>query len=239
MAEKLSEYIIPIGVLLLGYSIMSNLGLISKIGEKPATISTNISPECPRGQKYNTEIWRDCDPGYQGQRTSWIPFSPQECVCLGKIPETTVIHEIPATPAPGTPIQPAEPGILGSISDLISGLGSDIFGLLSPGDFSAAPGGGGGGGARTGGGGDTGLLPLPISPPISDYSPGGGFGAGGGFGGGGGGARSGGGGSGDFFSTYTPTFPTPSATPSATPSPVIMPGSGGSPTLHERMGVIS
>lgn len=116
--EKLSEYIIPIGVLILGYSVMSNLGLISAGPTTPKAVSTNISPECPRGQKYNTEIWRDCDPGYAGERTSWLPFSPQSCVCLGKIPETTVTHETPATPTP------AAPGILGTISDFLFGGGS-------------------------------------------------------------------------------------------------------------------
>lgn len=105
MAEKLSEYIIPIGILVFGYSILSNLGLISKIGEKPAAISTNISPECPRGQKYNTEIWRDCDPGYVGERTSWLPFSPQSCICQGRIPGRTDQNP----PVPTTPITPLDP----------------------------------------------------------------------------------------------------------------------------------
>jgi len=115
--EKLSDYIIPIGVLILGYSVMSNLGLVGPT--TPKAVSTNISPECPRGQKYNTEIWRDCDPGYLGERTSWLPFSPQSCVCQGKIPAPTVKQETPSTPAPA----PTSPDLLGQIIDYFSGGG--------------------------------------------------------------------------------------------------------------------
>lgn len=75
----LKSLVLPAGIVVLGYYVLKSQGIISPTYPP----STNITPACPRGTAYMTEIWKDCDPGYLGERSSWIPFSPQKCVCIG------------------------------------------------------------------------------------------------------------------------------------------------------------
>ena len=123
ISEQISGLILPIGILFLGYKAMKKIFP----EEVKTAISIQSTASCPRGRAYMTEIWNTCEPGYEGERTSLLPFSPQKCVCQD--PSFTIVP--PAGPSildelktwlfpgekPGinydTPIGPGLPGMPG------------------------------------------------------------------------------------------------------------------------------
>ena len=188
--EKFSEYIIPVGILALAYGVLSKVGLMPSFGsiqgaQGSAQGAQGMPQGCPRGEYYTTEIWRDCEDGYSGERTSIIPFSPQKCVCL-KMPGLEPPIGMPIGSPAGQDLGPSITEQPGALSQLVAYFSGGPRPSIQAGTDGFTPGfGGGGGGARTGVG-DNRLSPtsndgsfVPVgstgSPFTSPYGLGGGL----------------------------------------------------------------
>lgn len=75
MAKDVSKYIVPIGMLILGYYVLKSWGIIST----PCDPSI-CTPLCPRGPKYSRGFFGDCDPNYM--MCGWLQ---ENCCCLGAV----------------------------------------------------------------------------------------------------------------------------------------------------------
>lgn len=81
MAKEVSKYIVPVGMLILGYYVLKSWGVIST----PCDPSV-CTPLCPRGPRYSRGYFEDCDPGY----VSAGYWYNDQCVCLNAVGSSTV-----------------------------------------------------------------------------------------------------------------------------------------------------
>lgn len=72
---KVSEFILPIGLLFLGY-----FG-IEKLFGKTTPTSDQVTAACPKGKKYTRFLFQDCEPNYVNEAFGSFPMDA--CVCLG------------------------------------------------------------------------------------------------------------------------------------------------------------
>jgi len=109
MKEKISDFIIPIGILFLGYTVMQKLFPGSTQGTgQPSSTATK---ECPRSLKYSITplqmITGGCDAGYT-KETDWFGLYTGNCVCNS--PSTPPVNSPPgSTPPASTPPTPSTP----------------------------------------------------------------------------------------------------------------------------------
>lgn len=85
MKFDISKYILPAGLLYLAWQFLRSQGLISK--EIP--LSSEISKECPKGQKYSRGIFGDCDPNYLSMGYFWDDI----CECQTK-PQKPIVTTV-------------------------------------------------------------------------------------------------------------------------------------------------
>jgi hypothetical protein len=95
--KDITDLIVPIGLVALGYIAVSKLFG----GSSPQT--TQKSAQCPRGISYNRSLFDSCDVNYSSG-TDWFGFADSSCNCLtpASISQPAPsLHPSPsATPAP-------------------------------------------------------------------------------------------------------------------------------------------
>lgn len=113
--SQLADFILPAGLLYLGYKTLQGMGLINPVSPG---VSTAITPECPRGAKYTRGYFGTCDPNYLSQGALWDDL----CVCIQQ-PKQPVITQAPPPVSPPSGAPAGAPGgsILGGIIDSIFG----------------------------------------------------------------------------------------------------------------------
>lgn len=109
MKEKISDFIIPIGILLLGYTVMQKLFPGSTQGT--GQLSTTATKECPRSPKYSITplqmITGGCDAGYT-KETDWFGLYTGNCVCNSPS-VTPPVNSPPGQPPASNPPTPSTP----------------------------------------------------------------------------------------------------------------------------------
>ena len=69
MATDWSKYIIPVGVVVLGYYVLRNWGILGPVCDPTCT-------QCPKGSDYSRPYFADCDTNYT--ICGWLQ---EKCCC--------------------------------------------------------------------------------------------------------------------------------------------------------------